>query len=60
MLDQAIKLQDKLVAYRHDFHKNPEVGFNEYRTSAKVSEILTSLGCRARPELWLNWERVNR
>jgi metal-dependent amidase/aminoacylase/carboxypeptidase family protein len=48
MLDQAKKLQDKLVAYRHDFHKNPEVGFNEYRTSAKVSEM------------WLNWERVNR
>jgi amidohydrolase len=48
MLDQAKKLQDKLVAYRHDFHKNPEVGFNEFRTSAKVSETLTSLGCRVR------------
>jgi amidohydrolase len=48
MLDQAKKLQDKLVAYRHDFHKNPEVGFTEFRTSAKVSEILTSLGCRVR------------
>lgn len=48
MLERAINLKDKLISYRHDFHKNPEVGFNEYRTSAKVSEVLTSLGCRVR------------
>jgi amidohydrolase len=48
MLKRANELQEKLVAYRHDFHKHPEVGFNEFRTSAKVAEVLTSLGCRVR------------
>ena len=46
MLKRAKELQDKLVAYRHDFHKFPEVGFTEFRTSAKVAEVLTGLGCR--------------
>ncbi|HZG17905.1 MAG TPA: amidohydrolase [Candidatus Bathyarchaeia archaeon] len=33
-----------VVALRRDFHKHPEVGFTEFRTAAKVVEILTSLG----------------
>jgi amidohydrolase len=48
MLNRANELQDKLTAYRHDFHQFPEVGFQEFRTSAKIAEILTSLGCRVR------------
>jgi amidohydrolase len=48
MLKRAKKLQKKIISYRHDFHKNPEVGFHEFCTSAKVSDILTSLGCRVR------------
>jgi amidohydrolase len=48
MLTRADELLEKLVAYRHDFHQHPEVGFNEFRTSAKVAEVLTSLGCRVR------------
>ncbi len=48
MLQRANKLQKKLIAYRHDFHKNPELGFKEYRTSKKVAEVLTKLGCRVR------------
>ena len=48
MLNRAKELQDKLTGYRHDFHKFPEVGFHEFRTSAKVAEVLTSLGCRVR------------
>ena len=46
MLNQAKEIQGKLTSYRHDFHKFPEVGFQEHRTSNKVAEILTSLGCR--------------
>jgi amidohydrolase len=46
MLERAKELQGKLINYRHDFHKNPEVGFHEYRTSDKVSEVLAMLGCR--------------
>ena len=46
MLNQAKELQEKLTDYRHDFHKFPELGFQEYRTSTKVAEILSALGCR--------------
>jgi amidohydrolase len=48
MLKRATELQDKLIDYRHDFHKFPEVGFHEYRTSAKVADVLDSLGCHVR------------
>jgi amidohydrolase len=48
MFNRANELQDRLTAYRHDFHQFPEVGFQEFRTSAKIAEILTSLGCRVR------------
>jgi len=41
-------LKGKLQGYRRDFHKFPEVGFQEYRTSARVSDTLTSLGWRVR------------
>lgn len=33
-----------LVSLRRDFHMHPEVGFTEFRTAAKVVELLTSLG----------------
>ncbi len=48
MLKRANAIQDKLVAYRHDFHKFPEVGFTEIRTSSKVADVLASFGCRVR------------
>src|SRR4030042_5609500 len=48
MLNRVIMLQEKLICYRQDFHKYPELGFHETRTSAKVAEVLTSLGCRVR------------
>jgi amidohydrolase len=51
MLKRANELHDKLVEYRHDFHKHPEVGFHEIRTSAKVIEVLESLGCRLRQKV---------
>ena len=48
MLNRANELQQKLVSYRRDFHKFPELGFTEYRTSARVAEVLAALGCRVR------------
>ena len=33
-----------LVALRHDFHRHPELGFQEERTKKKVAEILRALG----------------
>ena len=51
MLNRAKGIHDKLIDYRHDFHQHPEVGFHEFRTSAKVAEVLTSLGCQVRQKV---------
>lgn len=48
MLHRARNIQEKLQGWRRDFHQYPELGFQEYRTSEKVAEVLTSLGCRIR------------
>ena len=34
----------KYVEYRREFHKYPEQGFREIRTSARIAEILTGMG----------------
>jgi len=48
MIKDAMDLQIKMQQYRRDFHKYPELGFQEHRTSSKVIEVLESLGCRVR------------
>ena len=48
MLNRAMELQNKLQGYRRDFHKFPEVGFQEFRTASRVAEVLTAFGCRVR------------
>ena len=35
---------DDLIALRHDFHRHPELGFQETRTKAKVAGYLRDLG----------------
>jgi len=35
-----------LVETRRDFHRHPEVGHREFRTTAKIKEVLTGLGAR--------------
>lgn len=35
---------DEMVSIRHDLHANPELGFEEFRTSAIVSDYLQALG----------------
>lgn len=37
-------LHDLMVGWRHDFHRHPELGFDEHRTSARVAELLESFG----------------
>ena len=37
-------LQDEMISWRQDFHANPELGFEEARTSSRVAELLTSFG----------------
>jgi amidohydrolase len=37
--------QDELVAIRRDLHANPELGFEEFRTSEIVAQKLAEYGC---------------
>jgi amidohydrolase len=37
-----------MIQWRRDFHMHPELGFQEFRTSQKVAEVLTSFGYRVR------------
>jgi metal-dependent amidase/aminoacylase/carboxypeptidase family protein len=45
---QADKIYDSLVSIRRDIHENPELSFNEIRTSKLVAEHLSSLGLEVR------------
>ncbi len=48
MLERANQVAPQLIEWRRDFHRHPELGFQEVRTSARVAEILGELGCRVR------------
>lgn len=39
-----VKNHNEMREWRQDIHKHPELGFDENRTAAKVSEILENLG----------------
>src|SRR5688500_15467136 len=42
-------LAEQLTAWRRDFHAHPELGWQEYRTAARVCELLSALpGCKLR------------
>ncbi len=47
--EEAAALFDETVAMRRDFHKFPELGFCETRTSALVAQRLTDLGLEVQP-----------
>lgn len=38
------ELEDELIALRRDFHRYPELGFKEFRTSKKIVKYLVDLG----------------
>lgn len=52
MSDEISKLvreiQPLLIEWRRDFHKYPEAGWTEFRTAAKITEILLDLGYQVR------------
>ncbi len=41
---QAAKIEQKVIAWRHDIHEHPELGNREFRTAALIARHLTSLG----------------
>ena len=43
-LDEARALDEKLIAWRRDFHRHPEIGLQERRTARIVAETLRDLG----------------
>ncbi|GAB1155073.1 M20 family metallopeptidase [Paenibacillus illinoisensis] len=44
LFELAQQLQPKLTNWRRDFHRHPEIGYEEVRTSGIVAEHLESLG----------------
>ncbi len=44
VLERAREIEEQLIAWRRDFHKHPELGFQETRTAARVAEELERLG----------------
>lgn len=48
LLQQARALLPEMIAWRRDFHRHPEIGFEEVRTGNRVAEFCTSLGLAVR------------
>jgi hippurate hydrolase len=44
VINRIAAFASELTAIREDFHAHPEIGFEEYRTSARVAELLESWG----------------
>ena len=44
MLEKAKAIADELTRLRREIHMNPELGFEEFKTSALVAETLTEIG----------------
>ena len=45
----SAQLREKVVHWRRDFHRHPELGYREYRTAARVCEVLAAIpGCTVR------------
>jgi len=46
--DQISAIEEKLISWRHDFHKFPEVSNREVKTSEKIARHLESLGIKVK------------
>ncbi len=42
--ESVAEFQSVMVELRRDFHRNPELGYSEYRTSEKIASFLENLG----------------
>ena len=48
---EAEGLAERLVEIRRDFHRNPELSFQEFRTAGTIAEILRSLGLQVKEKV---------
>src|SRR6185437_3564319 len=44
VINRAADLQEEIVGWRHDFHRNPELLYDVERTAARVADLLRSFG----------------
>jgi len=49
--DAALRIEDKVIAWRRDIHQNPELSYQETRTAALAAEHLKALGYEVRTEV---------
>lgn len=47
----ADKIEQKVIAWRHDIHQNPELGNREFRTAELVAKHLQSLGIEVKTKV---------
>src|SRR5574341_889839 len=47
-VSQAQALEEEMIARRRDFHRHPELGFQEIRTAGIVAQELNKLGLEVR------------
>ncbi len=47
----ADKIEQKVIAWRHDIHQNPELGNREFRTAELVAKHLQSLGMEVKTKV---------
>jgi hippurate hydrolase len=45
IINRIAEFHPEMTAWRRDFHENPEIGFEEVRTSAIVAQKLRDFGC---------------
>jgi amidohydrolase len=53
MLQRAQALRERLVEIRRTIHRQPELGFQEFKTARLVADVLTGLGIRVETEVGL-------
>ncbi|MBC7510164.1 MAG: M20/M25/M40 family metallo-hydrolase, partial [Ferruginibacter sp.] len=51
IVKSADKIQQKVIAWRHDIHQNPELGNRELRTAELVAKHLQSLGIEVKTKV---------
>ena len=51
---QIADIEEKIISWRHDFHKFPEVSNREFKTSEKIARHLESLGIEVTRNVGVN------